>query len=343
MEKKLYKPMQKKTINQVIIRKINDWLKYIDDEELVKELKKDIIVTGGCIPSMMLGEKVNDFDIYIRTLETLEKLSNYYINKFQKGYDGSIYLTYKKSRMIEDKVNIDYSFPSGLKSIDEEGNVIDFDFKFNPDFKKLDYQDLNNTVAILVRSEGVATKNNFNPNEDSNLDNTIDDIIGIEKEETDNVGKYRPVFMSENAITLSDKIQIVTRFWGKPEDIHANYDYLHVQNYWTFDEGVVMNLETNEAIRTKTLVYKGSRYPVASIIRSRKFVQRGWTCTAGQYLKMMLNLRDFDLTDFDTLRDQLTGVDLLYFQDFIAKLERAKEEGKVINNTYIISMLDRFF
>src|SRR3546814_1364029 len=44
---------------------------------------------------------------------------------------------------------------------------------------------------------------------------------------------YRPVFMSTNAITLSDKIQIVLRFYGEADAIHENYDFVHCTNYWT--------------------------------------------------------------------------------------------------------------
>nr|MCU0343906.1 T9SS type A sorting domain-containing protein [Ignavibacterium sp.] len=44
--------------------------------------------------------------------------------------------------------------------------------------------------------------------------------------------KYRPVFISENAITLSDKVQLVIRFYGTPAEIHDNYDYAHCMCYF---------------------------------------------------------------------------------------------------------------
>src|SRR3546814_2013322 len=47
---------------------------------------------------------------------------------------------------------------------------------------------------------------------------------------------YRPVFVSTNAITLSDKIQIVLRFYGEADAIHENYDFVHCTNYWTSKE-----------------------------------------------------------------------------------------------------------
>src|SRR3546814_19222919 len=39
--------------------------------------------------------------------------------------------------------------------------------------------------------------------------------------------------MSTKAITLSDKIQIVLRFYGEADAIHENYDFVHCTTYWT--------------------------------------------------------------------------------------------------------------
>ena len=58
--------MKKKTINKIIKGKICDWLKTIDDESLKDIILNNIIVTGGCITSMLLNERVNDFDIILK-------------------------------------------------------------------------------------------------------------------------------------------------------------------------------------------------------------------------------------------------------------------------------------
>ncbi len=344
---KLYKPMQKKTINQVITKKINDWINSIQCKVLQAALRKDVIVTGGCIPSMMLGEKVNDFDIYIKAFDTLEMLVDHYLNEFKEVNDSkAVYKIFKRSTKLDDRTEISYkSFDGFDQFIDKMGNFATFE-----DFE-IDKTNPNHTVGILVKSDDVATSSDYKTDHQTELDKSMEHIdppapvASYPSGETppQNFVKYIPTFLSENAITLSDKIQIVTRFWGEAKVIHSNYDFLHVQNYWTFQDGVVMNMETNEAIRTKVLNYTGSKYPVASVIRSRKFIQRGWTCTAGQYLKMMLNLQDFDLTDFPTLRDQLTGVDLLYFEQFLATLDKEKIQSGKIDNIYLIEMLDRFF
>jgi len=56
--------MKVKTINKVITNKVNSWLESIEGEKLKYEIKDNIIVTvGGCIASILLKEKVNDYEL----------------------------------------------------------------------------------------------------------------------------------------------------------------------------------------------------------------------------------------------------------------------------------------
>lgn len=153
--------------------------------------------------------------------------------------------------------------------------------------------------------------------------------------------KYRPVFLSSNAITLSDKIQIVLRFFGTPDEIHNNYDFAHCTSYWSsWNNKLVLRPEAMEALLAKELRYQGSLYPLSSIIRTRKFIKRGFTINAGQYLKMCMQLNDLDLKDLEVLKDQLTGVDVEYFQQVIKYIQESK---KGITTSYVIEIIDRIF
>ena len=69
-------------IRRELKSKIDDWLSTIENEHLINTIKKDVIITGGAIASMLLGEKVNDYDIYFRTKETTLKVANYYVDAF---------------------------------------------------------------------------------------------------------------------------------------------------------------------------------------------------------------------------------------------------------------------
>jgi hypothetical protein len=205
---------------------------------------------------------------------------------------------------------------------------------------------LDSPERIMLRIKSVGAIED-DPSEDPREDilSTVEELEEDQQEEKPKK-KYRPVFLSTNAITLSDKIQIVIRFFGSIEDIHKNYDYVHTTcSYDFFEREVTLPSEALECIINKELRYQGSRYPLASIIRSRKFMQRGWTINAGQYLKMALQLNELDLKDPEVLEDQLVGVDSLYFQKFISALKNkvSQDSEFSIDNTYLFELINRIF
>jgi hypothetical protein len=194
----------------------------------------------------------------------------------------------------------------------------------------------NHSVAGAVTDD---TEPGVKPEEDSDISPEADEAQGDKK-----VGRYQPIFLSSNAITLSTKVQLIIRFFGEPDQIHENYDFVHCTNYWTsWDRKVVLRPAALEAIITKELRYVGSRYPLCSLIRTRKFISRGWTINAGQYVKMAWQVSKLDLEDIEVLKDQLVGVDSAYFADFIYKLTCAADEGRAIDGALVTELIDSIF
>ena len=174
------------------------------------------------------------------------------------------------------------------------------------------------------------------------IEDAYDDTEALALNVEDTKPKYRPVFLSTNAITLSDKVQVILRFYGEPDAIHENYDFVHCTNYWTsWDNDLVLRQPALEALLAKELRYVGRKYPVCSVMRLRKFIKRGWSVNAGQILKMMMQVSALDLTDPKVLEDQLTGVDSAYFLQI---MERIKEKDpEKVNAAYLVEIIDRMF
>jgi hypothetical protein len=167
----------------------------------------------------------------------------------------------------------------------------------------------------------------------------IENIV-LSQEEKDT--KYIPRFLTTNAITLSGKIQIVLRFYGEPDTIHENYDFVHCTNYWSsWDNSLILRQPALEALLSKELRYIGSKYPICSLVRLRKFITRGWRINAGQILKMAFQISELNLKDIKVLEDQLTGVDTAYFIQLVERL-REKDPEKV-DGAYLIEIIDRIF
>lgn len=314
--------MKAKTIKQVIRAKIDAWLASIEDEAVREQAAKGTIVTGGAIASMLLNEPVNDYDLYFKDRATTLAVANYYTARFKpKGRNG-IPVEIRVDTACEDRVAIIIQ-SAGVAS--ENGTTKPYEY-----FEARPADEAGAYIGEVMRDAG-EIQDTYEQTEDAAL-----------ATEDDGKPQYRPVFMSTNAITLSHRIQLVLRFYGEPDAIHENYDYVHCTNYWSsWDNKLELRPAALEALLAKELVYVGSKYPICSIIRLRKFIRRGWQINAGQILKAVMQINDLDLTNIEVLRDQLTGVDSAYFCEVIAKLKE-KDPTKV-NAAYLIEIIDRMF
>lgn len=211
----------------------------------------------------------------------------------------------------------------------------------------VEIQDNDNKIQCFIRSVGAVMEENERCIDDNTEPIEIDQIIEETKDEQkEEKPKYRPRYFSTNAISLSNDIQIVIRFYGDVEDIHKNYDFVHCTCSYDYKENRVnLPAKALEAIINKELIYCGSKYPLCSIIRTRKFLSRGYTINAGQYLKMALQLNELDLHDLDVFKDQLTGVDSAYFEQVITYLSEKKEKDKdfQIDDAYLFEIINRIF
>lgn len=324
--------MNKKTIRQILNKKFNDWLKSIKDEEIRKKIKHNSIITGGAIASMLLNEEVNDYDIYFTNKETTKLVADYYIKQFKETHpDYNIYIL------------------DGEEITDKEINSLSYKYR-NMDKKRIKI-----IIDRYVAEDGESEKYKISDEtEFSDIDNIVElmsdaDNLPAEKLEKQEESKkeiYRPVYISSNAITLSEKIQIIIRFYGNADEIHENYDFVHCMNYWvSLNNELILRQESLESLLSKQLIYKGSKYPICSVIRTRKFIKRNWHINAGQYLKMCMQISELNLKDISVLEDQLIGVDSLYFATLIDSLSKKveKEEDFEITNAYIFSILDKIF
>ena len=315
--------MRTKTIKSIINNKINKWLESIENEALRKRISQNIIVTGGCIVSMLMGEDINDFDIYFRDHDTTLAIANYYIDRFKSkkrnGIDVPLFIEDRNGR---------------IKVIAKSAGIVSASGTEKP-YEYFESARDENAGGEYI--EGVMS----NPQEIEDSHEIIEKEALKTKEEKDKP-KYRPVFITSNAITLSDKIQIILRFYGEPDKIHENYDFVHCTCYYSsWDKKLVLRPEALEAMMARELKYVGSKYPICSLVRIRKFVQRNWKINAGQILKIAMQISKLDLDNIDVLEDQLTGVDTAYFVQLIEKLKE-KDPSKV-DTAYLVELVDRIF
>lgn len=304
--------MQVKTINKLINSKFKKFVASIEDEKVRNLVRKNSIITGGAIASGLLNEPINDFDVYFTNKETTKAVAEYFVKQFNKLNSTEYY-------------------------------VID-GATFNP--TEADYvggPTLNLTedrIKVIVPSDGVAREEGTVPEGEEEVGDFLE--RPEEEDESSDKPQFRPIFISPNAITLSNKIQIVLRFYGSIDEIHLHYDYAHCTNYWlSSDEKIYLKEAALKALLEKQLIYVGSLYPIASLIRTRKFIKRGYHINAGQYLKMAMQISKLDLTDPVVLEDQLVGVDVTYFTMLINAIKSQDKER--VDDEYVTTIIDKIF
>ena len=388
----------------VLRRKIGDWLMSIDDEPLRKYVANKIVVAGGSIASMLLGEKVNDFDVYLTSRDAAIRLAFYYVKRFANNPradfgGGALWVEVLKSgtdfghrgRSVE--VNAD-----GVMYLAKRKNTPEDEIEYvaGPKCPETAVPSKEGRVNIVVKSSGAiseapapedSTRYFLIPSSGeawgAESASMLTSALGLDaeaalasqlcdvdpsdayneppelKELTEATEKaveppkqtgpgakaknrYRPVFLSSNAITLSDGIQIVIRFHGEPSEIIANFDFVHTTCYWTSKSGkVVVNEAALLSLLNRKLKYVGSRYPLCSLVRTRKFVARGWKAPASVYVKAMFQCTKLNWNNLSTWEDQLTGMDAAYFSHILSILEHDRQAGVSIDGNYVVELIDR--
>jgi len=299
--------MNAKGIRKALDYKIGNWIDSIEDKTIAEVVRKNVMVTGGAIVSMLLNEPVNDYDVYFKTLDSCQIVADYYMNLWNKSHSES-----------REQVRFDFSCEDRVRLIIGPGRG----------------------RGMVAESGDDGVDDDTEPFATENQDDPTKENPAIQKP------KYRPRFFSTNAISLSDQIQLVIRFSGPIESIHKNFDFEHtkcVYDYYT--NTLVLPPKSLECILAKELVYRGSKYPLTSIIRTRKFIMRGWKINAGQYVKMALDLNQLDLLNLETFKDQVVGVDSAYFMQAVEAIAAQKEKDPTFELTdpYLFEVIDRIF
>ena len=340
--------MKHSTIKIVLRKKLENWLNTINNEEVKEVARENCIVTGGAVTSMLLGEDVNDYDIYFKTKEATRIIAEYYVHEFNKT-KGTLKTGAMRScnPVVQEKTIVN------CKGISEERIVLLMQSsgvasESQSEYKYFEHGSEADTDEFIESLGENPLYDGFQEDPLTTAEDLIEDIKPRSKQVVREDGRcvsmpsrYRPIFLTDNAITLSDKIQLVIRFYGMPKELHDNYDFVHAMCWYNLKEDFLeLPQESLQAILSKTLIYKGSLYPLASVFRIRKFIERGWRITAGQLLKILFQVSQLDLKDVNVLKEQLLGVDQAYMHELISVLENTKEK---IDTIYLSKVIDEIF
>lgn len=298
-----------KTIKKLLATKLDEWTDTLP-EDLQQAVRKDAMIMGGAINALLMGYPINDFDVYFKTHQTAKAIAEYYVDKMQAD----------NSTNFQAEVSTDHEFVN-IKGETETRVVIKIESR----------------GVLAEETEAAVELQEYGATELA-LAEKDDETTSTEKE------PYRPVFISSNAVTLSNRMQLITRFTGTKEEVLKNFDFAHAMVAYDWAENKLYLPERAlVAMMNKSLQYDGSLYPIASIFRMKKFIERGWRITAGEQLKIMWQISELDMTSIPLLMDQLTGVDAAYMGALIDALSEAEDAAETLTSTYVAEIIDRIF
>lgn len=337
--------MNKTRIKNRLNKVFDEWTASIRDKEVRKLVRRNSIITGGAITSLLMNQEPHDYDIYFTNFETTLAVVNYYVDIANVVTNRSDIKVLTGKEYEDEKEKLCKAFDIDPEEFDDLPDAL---HEETPWYMRQKFHGWDpGRIRIFVRSSGVVRAEETPEQPEEDLVSDPEPPKKPEKKgKKDKPEPYRPKFISSNAITLSDKIQLINRFYGPADKIHETFDFVHCHNYWTSkDRELVLNADALEAILDKRLVYKGSKYPLCTILRMRKFLKRGWTINAGQIVKACFQLSKLDLSDVKVLEDQLVGVDTTYFRELIERIQGELRTVKnlKIDETYVATLIDEIF
>jgi hypothetical protein len=132
---------------------------------------------------------------------------------------------------------------------------------------------------------------------------------------TSRTHKVVPAYLSKNALTLSNGVQLIFRFIGEPKEVFTTFDYEHCKVYWRPNPlGLLLGTVTyegrsQESIAKNELIYTGNtRFALSAISRLNKFIKRGWGVSPSSLLSLALTSAKIDWSNKQALEEELLGI-----------------------------------
>ena len=122
-------------------------------------------------------------------------------------------------------------------------------------------------------------------------------------------------FISKNAMSLDNGIQLIFRFVGQPEEVFSTFDYEHCKVAWQAKAlGLTLGETTFygkslDSLAKNELVYSGNtRFVLSALSRLNKFIKRGWGIAPSSLLSLAISASKVNWSDKHQLEEELLGI-----------------------------------
>lgn len=136
---------------------------------------------------------------------------------------------------------------------------------------------------------------------------------------------YEVVFETPVALTFRIHgllFQVIFKVTGEPEQIINGFDFTVCAGAYDFkSDKFILHDDFLRDLAQRKLYYIGSAYPIASMVRVRKFLNKGFDIPGTEIIKLSLDIHNLKIETMQDLKDQLYGIDAVILSEFLEKIE----------------------
>jgi hypothetical protein len=169
---------------------------------------------------------------------------------------------------------------------------------------------------------------------------TLEDLI---EDFNENCKKFKikshkvvPSYLSKNALTLSNGVQLIFRFIGEPKEVFSTFDYEHCKVYWRPNPtGLLLGSvhyegRSLESLAKNELIYTANtRFVLSAVSRLNKFIKRGWGIAPSSLLSLAVSSSKVKWDNKADLEEELLGIYGIENKTIKIILEMCSTEEKV--------------
>jgi hypothetical protein len=111
-----------------------------------------------------------------------------------------------------------------------------------------------------------------------------------------------------------------------PQALFDFYDFTICMGAYNFRKFVLHENFFQHLSQRRLIFNHKTKYPICSLMRVRKFLERGYKISYTELIKIALSVHGLNLDSLSVLKDQLEGIDALFLKPLIDKLQDRLEE-----------------
>lgn len=137
---------------------------------------------------------------------------------------------------------------------------------------------------------------------------------------------------ARSVILNGHRVQLIKCVLGDPSKIITGFDFTICQGSFSLNSGFAFGDEFFLHLAQRKLVFNiAAEYPICSLYRARKFIQRGFHFSGIEAIKLGLRIHALTINTYADLRKQLMGIDTLFLKDLTDSLQGDAEKSYDFN------------